>query len=251
MIDMTGKVVLVTGGSRGIGAAAVAALAGLGADVVVHYASNRAAADARVAEAGAGRALAIGGDLADPAATEAVWRAAVAWKGKVDVLVNNAGIYEAADPDGTLEAYLASWERTLRVDLTAVGQLCRSAIGHFRGRGGGIIVNVASRAAFRGDDYLHMQYGAAKGGVVALTRSIARTCAADGILAYAIAPGFVATEMVDDVPADIMAGVTAEIPMGAIAPAGDVANCIAFLASGAAPHATGTTIDINGASYVR
>jgi len=251
MIDMTGKVVLVTGGSRGIGAATVPVLLGLGADVVVHYGRSRDAAQALVDAAGPGRALAVGGDLADADATEALWDAAQAWKGRIDVLVNNAGIYEAADPDGDLEAYLASWERTLRVNLTAVGQLCRRAIGHFREQGGGAIVNVASRASFRGDSYAFMQYGASKGGIVALTRSIARLCAADGILAYAVAPGFVATEMVDDVPADVMAGIVAEIPMGAIAPSRDIANTIAFLASGAAPHATGTTIDINGASYVR
>src|SRR5690606_5839705 len=115
---------------------------------------------------------------------------------------------------------------------------------------GGTIVNVASRAAFRGDAYAYMQYGASKGGLVALTRSIARTCAGDGILAYGVAPGFVATEMAADTPPDVMADVVAEIPMGEIAPAEDVAACIVFLASGLARHATGTTIDIHGASYV-
>ena len=251
MIAMTGKTVLVTGASRGIGAATVPVLLGLGADVVVHYGRSREAAQALVDAAGPGRALAVGGDLADAAATEAVWDAAEAWKGRIDVLVNNAGIYEPADPDGDLDAFVASWERTLRVNLTAAGQLCRRAVGHFRGHGGGAIVNVASRASFRGDSYPCMQYGASKAGMIALTRSLARHCAADGILAYAVAPGFTATEMADAVSDEEMAGVVAEIPMGAIAPAADVANTIAFLASGAAPHATGTTIDINGASYVR
>jgi len=252
MIDMTGKVILVTGGSRGIGAAAVRALAGAGGEVVIHYARNRSAAKALAAEFPDGRCHLVAGDLADAPTTEAVWKDALAWKGRIDVLVNNAGIYEAADPDGDLDAFLASWDRTLRVNLVAVAQLCRQATFHYRERGGGIIVNVASRSSFRGDDYDRMNYGASKGGLIALTRSIARKSASDRILAYAVAPGFVKTEMVDQIiEQDGMGDMTADIPLGEIAPASDVGNCIAFLASGLAPNATGTTIDINGASYVR
>ena len=252
MIEMQGKTVLVTGGSRGIGAAATRTLVGVGARVVIHYGRNRAAAETLAASLPEGHCHLVASDLAYAATTEAVWKDALAWQGRIDVLVNNAGIYEAADPDGDLEAFLASWERTLRVNLTAVAQLCRSATHHFREHGGGIIVNVASRASFRGDDYDRMNYAASKGGVIALTRSIARKCAADRILAYAVAPGFVATEMVDQViEQDGIEDMVKDIPLGEIAPASDVGNTIAFLASGLAPHATGTTIDINGASYLR
>jgi len=249
MIAFDGKVVLVTGGSRGIGAAAVRALAGAGARTIVHYASNRAAGDKVVAEVGADRALAIGADLNDPAQTERLWDQAVAWHGRVDVLVNNAGIYEQADPDGDLAPWQTAWQRVLQVNLVAPAQLCRRAVAHFRAEGGGIIVNVASRAAFRGEPYDAMNYAASKGGLIALTRSLARAHAHEGILAYGVAPGFVATEMAEQ--AGNLDKVRAEIPMGDIAPPQDVANVIAFLASGLAPHATGTTVDVNGASYVR
>ena len=252
MIAFDGKVVLVTGGARGIGAAAVRAMAGAGARVVIHYVRNRDAAEALAAEFDSGSTYLVQGDLADPVATEAIWSEALAWQGHVDVLVNNAGIYEPADPDGDLDAFLASWDRTLRVNLTAAAQLCRHAVDHFRTRGGGTIVNVASRAAFRGDDYDRMNYAASKGGLAALTRSIARKCAHWGVLAYTVAPGFVATDMVDDIiEQDGMDDMIKDVPLGAIAPAEDVGNTIAFLASGLAPHATGTTVDINGASHIR
>ena len=252
MIDMTGKTVLVTGASRGIGAATAKAIAGAGGHVAIHYARRRDAARALAAALPAGRSRLVAGDLARADETEAVWERALAWRGAIDVLVNNAGIYEAADPDGDLDAFLASWQRTLRVNLVAAAQLCRRAVAHFRAAGGGTIVNVASRASFRGDDYDRMHYAASKAAMVALTRSIARRCAGDGVLAYAVAPGHVATDMVADIRARQGAAALArDIPLGAIAPPEDIACTIAFLASGLAPHATGTTIDINGASYVR
>jgi len=249
MIDFAGKVILVTGGSRGIGAATVRAVAGAGARTIVHYATNRSAADKLVAEIGAERAVAIGADLNDPDATERLWDQAVAWQGRVDVLVNNAGIYEHADPDGDLGPWQTAWQRVLQVNLVAPAQLCRRAVAHFREHGGGIVVNVASRAAFRGEPYDAMNYAASKGGLVALTRSLARAHGHEKILAYGVAPGFTATEMAE-LGGDLTE-VRRQIPMGDLAPPEDVANVIAFLASGLAPHATGTTVDVNGASYVR
>ena len=137
----------------------------------------------------------------------------------------------------------------LQVNLVAPAQLSRRAVAHFRGRGGGIIVNVASRAAFRGEPYDAMNYAGSKGGLIAVTRSLARAHAHEGILAYAVAPGFTATEMAAS--GGDLTEVMRQIPMGELAPPEDVANVIAFLASGLAPHATGTTVDVNGASYVR
>ena len=249
MIDLKAKVVLVTGGSRGIGAAIVRALAGAGADVILHYGRSRARAEAVAREIG-GCHL-VGADLDNESAAPVLWRDAVAWKGRIDVLVNNAGIFVPAGVDADFDAWAEAWARTLRVNLVAAGHLCREAIRHFRGRGGGAIVNVASRAAFRGDAPDYMHYAASKAGIVALTRSIARGFGADNIVAFAVAPGFVRTEMAEPFIRDHGEdSVLDEIPLGEMASPDDVANVVAFLASGLARHATGATIDVNGASYV-
>ncbi len=252
MIDLNGKVVLVTGGSRGIGAAIVRAITGAGGEVVLHYGRSRDRAEALADEVGAGRCRILAADRDDGAAIPGLWREAVAWKGRVDVLVNNAGIYVAAGVDADFDVWAEVWARTLRVNLVAAAHLCREAVRHFRERGGGAIVNVASRAAFRGDapDYTH--YAASKAGMVALTRTIARGFGAENITAFVVAPGFVRTEMAEDYFRDHgEAPVVSEIPLGEVAEPEDVAGVVAFLASGLARHVTGATIDVNGASYVR
>jgi NAD(P)-dependent dehydrogenase (short-subunit alcohol dehydrogenase family) len=252
VIELKGKVVLVTGGAGGIGAAIVRTMARAGADVVLHDVVSTGGATEIQRELGARRCHLVAGDLADGAAVSAVWRAAVGWRDRIDVLVNNAGIYEPAAVDGDLDQWSAAWHRTLEVNLVAPGHLCREAIRHFRGRGGGVIVNMASRAAFRGDDADYMHYAASKAGIVAMTRTIARHFGRDNITAFAVAPGFVRTSLNAAFFRDHGVEAAArDIPLGEIAEPQDVANTVAFLASGLARHATGTTIDINGASYVR
>jgi NAD(P)-dependent dehydrogenase (short-subunit alcohol dehydrogenase family) len=252
MIDLSGKVVLVTGGGRGIGAAIVRTAVRAGGSAVLHdIKAGGGAADLRQ-ELGAERCHVVAADLSGDGAAPDVWRRAVAWRGQIDVLVNNAGIYEPAAVDGEFPAWSASWQRTLAINLVAPGHFCREAIRHFRTRGGGIIVNLASRAAFRGDDADYMHYAASKAGIVAMTRTIARHFGRDNITAFAIAPGFVRTDLnaafFDEFGVEAAAK---DIPLGEIAEPQDIANTVVFLASGLARHATGTTIDINGASYVR
>ncbi|WP_019586954.1 SDR family NAD(P)-dependent oxidoreductase [Deinococcus apachensis] len=251
MLDLTGKVILVTGGSRGIGAATVRTLAGAGAQVVVHYGRGAGEARAIVEELGQARAIAVGADLSRPGAASDLFREAAAWQGRLDVLVNNAGIAPTVTVDDPPDEWADTWTRTLQVNLIAVADLCREAILHFRERGGGIIVNVASRAAFRGDNPDAMHYAASKGGVIALTRSIARGYAPENILAYAVAPGWVRTDMAGEYLREHAADIARDIPLGDVAPPEEVANTVAFLASGLARHMTGATLDINGASYVR
>ncbi|MGL5083084.1 MAG: SDR family NAD(P)-dependent oxidoreductase [Microcoleaceae cyanobacterium] len=267
MIDLTGKVVLVTGGSQGIGAATVRTLHHIGAKVILHYGKNQKKAAAIAQELGQTSCHLVQADLTQENTAIELWKNAVSWQGKIDVIVNNAGMISPTSLEDDWKTWHHTWQQTLQVNLIAVADLCRAAIQHFQDQNiqqqkmqqqniqsqqGGIIINIASRAAFRGDQPDFMHYAASKGGVISLTRSIARGFAKDNILAYAIAPGFVRTERIEALIQTYGEAVlTQDIPLGKIAAPEDVANVVAFLASGLAPHATGTTIDINGASYVR
>ena len=252
MIDLTGKVVLVTGAGRGIGAAVARAVVKCGGLAVVHDVTAERGAEALRRELGEQRCAVVVGDLADARSVPAIWQAAVAWRGRIDVLVNNAGIYEPADIGDEFARWDAAWRRTLEINLVAPGHFCREALRHFRERGGGVVINLASRAGFRGDDADFMHYAASKGAILAMTRTIARHFGREGITAFAVAPGFVRTDLNAKFFRDHgVAAAEKDIPLGQIAEPDDVANTICFLASGLARHSTGSTIDINGASYVR
>jgi NAD(P)-dependent dehydrogenase (short-subunit alcohol dehydrogenase family) len=230
--------ILLTGASRGIGAAALAALESSGHTVAAHSTKG-------------GGGL-IAADFTDREAPRTLWDAAVGKLGTIDVLINNAGIFEGVDVDASDEEWHAAWERTLTVNLRASADLCRLAVRHFRENGGGRIVNVASRAAFRGDSPNHWHYAASKAGMVAMTRSIARGYAAENILAFAVAPGFTVSEMTEEyLTGRGGAQIVADIPLGRVASTVEVAETIRWLATDAPPSATGTVIDVNGASYVR
>ncbi len=244
MTSLAGRTVLITGSSRGIGAATARVAHREGATVIVHYANSAGPAEALAAELG-DRVHLVRGDLTHPAQTRAVWNAAVAAAGHVDVLVNNAGAWL---PSPLGDGWDAGWRANLALNLQAPADLCRYAIEHFRTRGGGIIVNLASRSSHRGDDADHLAYGAAKGGLLALTKGIARGFAGENILAYAVAPSWVATDLAAD---GIDAEAAAALPLGEPIPPAEVAETIVFLASGRARHATGATVDITGADYVR
>ena len=251
MIDLTGRVVLLTGAAGGIGSATARTLVGAGATVVLH--DVRPDALRGLADELGARAHSFAVDLRDRAATRVLWEDALKVHGRIDVLVNNAGIYPPAPLDLPLTEWTNVWDLSLGVNLIAPAILCREAIATFTEQPeGGIIVNMASRAAFRGEDPEFWHYAAAKAGIVAMTRTIARQYGRQGITAFAVAPGYVDTEF--NRPFAEKFGVEAaarDTGLGEVAQPQDVANVIAFLASGLARHATGTTIDINGASYVR
>ena len=252
MIDLDGRVVLVTGAAGGIGAATARTVVRCGGDVVLHDVRPARRLAALAGELG-DRAHAVAADLAEPHSVVELWQAARAGHGRVDVLVNNAGVYEPAAVDDDIERWTAAWNRTLAICLVSPASLCREAIRTFRGQaGGGIIVSLASRAAWRGEDPDYWHYAAAKAGVVAMTKTIARQYGRQGVTAYAVAPGFVDTPF--NAPAVERHGLemfAQDTGLGEVARPEDVANVIAFLASGLARHATGTTVDVNGASYVR
>jgi len=236
--------VLVTGSTRGIGAAIVERLRGR-AHVIGH---GRADAEG-----------VIGADLGDPAAADRLWAEAVArLGGHADVLINNAGVFEPVAVDADLDEWQASWARTMQINLQASADLCRAAILHWRQRAktgqgvGGRIVNIASRAAYRGDSPAHWHYAASKAGMVGMTKSIARGFAAEGILAFAVCPGFTMTGMAEDYLASRGGDkLLADIPLGRVADPDEVANAAAYLALEAPASMTGAVIDINGASFVR
>lgn len=249
-VDLTGKTVLVTGASRGIGRAIVEQMTEAGAHVAAHYFTN----EERAKELSRPFPDAISlfqADLAQPKACGRLFDEVVQRHGRVDVLVNNAGVAISMPPRMDLDEWTKAWDLTIGVNLRAAELLCRKAILHFRERGGGRIINIASRAAFRGDTPEYMTYAASKGGLVALTRSIARGFGEEGVRAFVIAPGFVRTDMAQDF-IDLygedyaLRGVATE----RLTEPSDVAPTVVFLASGLADHATGATIDINAASYV-
>ncbi len=224
------KHILLTGGTRGIGAAIAARLS--------HH-----------------KVLATGsadGDLNDPATPARLWNSAIDTLGRVDVLINNAGVFEAAPIDLPDATWSASWARTMQINLTASAELCRMAVKHFLEQDGGRIVNIASRAAHRGDSPDHWHYAASKAGMVAMTKTIARAYAAQGVYAFAVCPGFTMTGMAEDY-LNSRGGdkLLADIPLGKVADPEEVAKIAAFCALDAPPSMTGAVLDINGASYVR
>ena len=229
--------ILLTGSSRGIGAAIASALTLPEVTLVGH-----------------GTASGIPADFADPAGPQALWNAALEQlDGRIDVLINNAGVFEENPIDRPHDDWVADWERTMRINLTASAELCRLAVRHWQERkSGGRIVNIASRAAYRGDSPAHWHYAASKAGMVAMTKSIARGYAAKGILAFAICPGFTMTGMAEDYLSSRGGDkLLADIPLGRVAMPEEVAEAARFLALAAPASMTGGVIDVNGASYVR
>lgn len=248
-IDLSDQTILVTGASRGIGRAIAHALGMAGARVAIHYHRSAEAAQTLADELTAAQAFQA--NLATVDGCNRLFDDVTAAFRPIDGLVNNAGVAVQLPLDEPDTDWADGWARTMHVNLRAPELLCRRAIRHFRTHGGGRIINVASRAAFRGDTLDYMAYAASKGGLVALTRSIARGCGDDNIMAFTLAPGFTRTDMaqdfIDEYGEDYA---TSDLALNRLTEPEDIAPTAAFLASGLADHATGSTIDLNAGSYV-
>ncbi len=254
MFGLNGKTILVTGASRGIGASIARLAAEAGARVIGHASAPSEAAMALVEAGAVKRDDLLIENLGRPQAGFRLAAAAIARAGRLDAIVNNAGVAIASPIAGRLEDWEEGWEEIVAVNLKAPADLCRAGIAHFRqhaadGRGGRV-VNVASRAGHRGDGLDFSAYAASKGGLLALTKTFARALAGENIMFYALAPGWVETRMA---PADVeaRAKAVADIPLGRVADPDEVAAMAVFLLSDACRSATGSTFDMNGASYVR
>ncbi len=251
---LDGEVALVTGASGGIGGAIARRLASLGARVVVHFHSGREAADALVAElggAGAGH-MALGADLRDAEEVRVLVDGAAALHDRLDVLVNNAGLYELAPPLRTGYAdFQAHLRRMLETNFLSAAHASYCAAQIMAKAGAGRIVNVGSRGAFRGEPDA-LGYGASKAALHQLTQSLAQALAPAGISVFAVAPGFVETAMARPHMTDEKAaGIRAQSPFGRIASVADVAYFVGCLAAKEAAFASGAIVDVNGASYLR
>jgi len=249
-ISLNGKVVLVTGASRGIGAAIAKACSDSGAKVALHYNSNQSQAEEVLRGLSCG-SKAFQADLGSTESLIQLFEQVIDSFGCIDVLVNNAGIAISSDISSDNASWIRDWDTTFAVNTRAQGLLCKLAIDHFIKRGGGRIINISSRAAFRGDTSEYLAYGASKGAIVALTRSIARYYGKQNIAAFNIAPGFVRTDMAQDFMDQYGEDYALnDIALNKLTEPQDLAPMIVLLASGLADHATGCTIDINAASYV-
>jgi 3-oxoacyl-[acyl-carrier protein] reductase len=247
-----GRGVLVTGGSRGIGRAIARAFAERGDRVAVHWGSSKERAEQVLAELpGSGHVL-VQADMADPEEVGAMVDRAADGLGRLDVLVNNAGVFTASPPLTTsYEDWQAAWTSTLAVNLLGAANATFRAVPHLAAAGGGAVVNVSSRGAFRGEPN-NPAYGASKAGLNAFAQSMALALAPQNISVTCVAPGFVQTEMAREV-LDGPGGdaVRAQSPFGRVARPEEVASAVLWLASPGARFSTGTVVDVNGASYLR
>jgi 3-oxoacyl-[acyl-carrier protein] reductase len=252
MGDFDGRGVLVTGASRGIGRVIAVCFAAEGARVAVHFGTNEAGAAATLDLLDGDGHVAVGAQLADPDAVARMVDEAITGLERLDVLVNNAGVYEMHHPgDVTYEAWLEAWRLTIDVNLMAAANASFLAARHMRDNGGGRIVNVSSRGAFRGEPKAPA-YGASKAGMNAMGQSLAVALAPFGVTVATVAPGWVHTDMSDEHLTGPRGGeILAQLPLGRVATAEEVAAAVLFLASDAASYTSGAILDVNGASYLR
>ena len=250
-IDLSNKTILVTGSNSGIGNAIAQELLNAGAKVALHFNSNSDGAS-KLKEQFSDQCELFQADFNNVDETIKLFENVLFWEDRLDVLINNAGtaIMNSVNLDD--ETWIKNWNTIMNINLLAAGVLSKKALEHFKTRNGGRIINIASRAAFRGDTPDYLAYAASKAGMVALVRSIARGFGKDGITAFSIAPGFTRTAMaqksIDKYGEDF---VIKDIALNELTEPKDIAPIVTLICSGKFDHGTGSNIDINAGSYVR
>lgn len=251
-MNFDNKIVFITGGSRGIGKATALAFAERGATIVISFNSNQEAATSTLSSLSGNGHTAVQGDIGDPNQVKRMVDQVVADHGRIDVLVNNVGIHEDHEIDKvSYEFWQSEWKRTLDVNLIGTANMIYCAAQYMMKSGGGRIVNVSSRGAFRGEPTFPA-YGASKAGMNSLGQSMAQRLAPYNIFIGTVAPGFVETDMSrKKLEGPLGEGIKAQSPLNRVAKPEEVAYTILFLASAGSEWSTGTIIDVNGASYLR
>ena len=250
-IDLSNKTILVTGSNSGIGNAIAQELLNAGAKVALHFNSNSDGAS-KLKEQFSDQCELFQADFNNVDKTIKLFEDVLSWGDTLDVLINNAGtaIMNSVNLDD--ETWINNWNTIMNINLLAAGVLSKKALEHFKTKNGGRIINIASRAAFRGDTPDYLAYAASKAGMVALVRSIARGFGKDGITAFSIAPGFTRTAMaqksIDKYGEDF---VIKDIALNELTEPEDIAPIVTLICSGKFDHGTGSNIDINAGSYVR
>ena len=251
-MNFQNKKVLITGGSRGIGRATAIAFAKQGAQVAINFANNREAAAETIQMLEGEGHLAIKADIGHERAAEMLVESVVKNLGGLDILVNNAGVYVSNPVDGsTYEQWQVAWRYTLRTNLFGAANLSFCAAQQMIRQGGGRIVNISSRGAFRGEPQ-HTAYGASKAGLNAMSQSMAQELAKHNIFVGVVAPGFVETDMAKAIlESKLGESIKQQSPLGRVAKPEEVAKAVLFLASEGTEFMTGAILDVNGASYLR
>jgi NAD(P)-dependent dehydrogenase (short-subunit alcohol dehydrogenase family) len=251
---LDGRTVLLTGASGGIGTPTARTLLDGGAHLIAHYAHRREDAQAACAHAPADRFTLVAADLSQAGAARELWREALAWRDRIDVVVVNAATMADTPLDGPPEIWDEGWERMLRVNVIEPASLMREAVGHYLQAGGGSLITLSSWAAQRGSAIAHLGgYAASKAAIANLAQTIARNHGRDRIYSYILAPGIVHTPMseISAIARGGMDALNASLAMGATVEPEEVARVIAWLAGDAAPNLSGATLDLNGASNIR
>ncbi|MCC1484652.1 SDR family oxidoreductase [Winogradskyella sp. E313] len=250
-MDVSDKVILVTGASKGIGKAIADYLMQNGAKVAVHYNSDKTSAEALVNNHNNG-SKAFKADLAKEKEVIALFKAVQSQYKTIDAIVLNAGVFLEHSSKSTIEDWFSVWRKTMAINLDAVGLLTKLGIDQYRTQNGGRFVYIGSRAVFRGETEEYLAYAASKGGITSLARSVARSFGKENIKAFVVSPGFTKTQMAEQFIANYgEERILEEIALEELTTPEDLSPLVALMCSGLMDHATGATIDVNAGSHIR